>query len=105
MGIDSSDDQAPDWATIAVYTCTASCETRPPGEMRVGSRVEIVGLGARPELNGIGASVLGWHEPSGRWQVACDSGERVRVKEANLAAVGGETAGYAEEYVWVQAHV
>ena len=41
------------------------------------------------------------------WQVACDGGERVRVKEGNLAAVGadGPAAGYAEEYVWVQAHV
>ena len=30
LGIDASDEAAPDWGTIAVYTCSASC-TPPPG--------------------------------------------------------------------------
>ena len=25
LGIDASDEAAPDWGTIAVYTCSASC--------------------------------------------------------------------------------
>ena len=30
LNVDSSDDDAPDWATIAVYTCSRSCAPLPP---------------------------------------------------------------------------
>ena len=137
MQVDSSEPEAPDWATIAVYCCSASCAPRAAvakaGELRepssgeseaeslaaVGTRVRFHGLQGRADLNGTTGHVLQWDAQGGRWAVECeDTEENVRVRTANLTALGeggeggeggdgprGSTAllgGYAEEFVWVQ---
>ena len=65
LGVDPSDSEAPDWATIAVYTCAKSCapaaphpslDTVPHGSDEalaasyVGETVEVHGLEAKPEV-------------------------------------------------------
>ena len=131
LGVDSLEKEAPDWATIAVYTCAASCAPTPDlasadGVLRdppdndrdaaearavVGHAATISGLQSRPELNGTTATVLFWGG-SGRWAVECQGGDKMRVRSANLTLVkpvapfsfsGVEReGGYAEEFVWVQ---
>eukprot|EP00965_Chrysotila_dentata_P211056 6186262-Pleurochrysis_carterae.AAC.3 len=121
-----------DWATIAVYTCAASCRLRPSTGSRLastaalappttataatatGSTVTIVNLNARADLNNKQATVRQWHAESGRWVVqlheAAGEGESVRVRPDNLIIAGAEPTatldaaegGYVEEYVWVQ---
>ena len=127
LGVDSLDADAPDWATLAVYTCSAHCAPAAPAtesgvladppatthataRAAVGHAARLKGLQARPDLNGAACVVLGWQEEGGRWAVECASGERIRVRSANLfleqddsaAAVHHAAGGYAEEYVWIQ---
>jgi len=129
MQVDSSQPEAPDWATIAVYSCSASCAPRaalatagrlrePAGESEaetlatVGTRVRFQGLQGRADLNGATGHVVQWDAQGGRWAVECEgSEETVRVRTDNLTALGeggegGECTpllgGYAEEFVWVQ---
>mmetsp|Transcript_11343 Transcript_11343/g.24506 ORF Transcript_11343/g.24506 Transcript_11343/m.24506 type:complete len:562 (+) Transcript_11343:239-1924(+) len=132
MKVDSEKDDSPDWATIAVYTCAASCRLRPSTGSRLastaalappttataatatGSTVTIVNLNARADLNNKQATVRQWHAESGRWVVqlheAAGEGESVRVRPDNLIIAGAEPTatldaaegGYVEEYVWVQ---
>ena len=121
LGVDSAEEEAPDFATIAVYTCSASCRALRPfasdggleeltGEesvgvarSAVGQRCVLSGLAARPELNGKFCHVLHWHSPSGRWAVECEKpadaqaaeggeGERLRVRSANLRVVRSTAA-------------
>ena len=98
LDVDSANDNAPDWATIAVYTCSKSCAPIPPlpdhgmledpktaglasdasaataavATAAVGMRCRIEGLNSRPDLNGTECEVLHWHVPSGRWAIECD---------------------------------
>ena len=133
MGVDSSQAEAPDWSTIAVYTCSASCAPRAglaaagvlrepaadatgdeaKGVAAAGTRVRFEQLQGRADLNGKCGRVLHWCPEGGRWAVQCDEpAESVKVKTANLVAIGEAAAardepgpllgGYAEEYVWVQ---
>ena len=97
LGIDSEHPESPDWATIAVYTCSASCSPLPPlpaagsamedptggatspaALAAVGLRATITGLASRTDLNGRECTILGWSEPpmagapaggGGRWAV------------------------------------
>ena len=130
LGIDSLDREAPDWATICVYTCAASCAPMPPlpslnGDVTdpstddkhspeavalVGHPVRISGLQGRPELNGSTGTVLFW-AGEGRWAVEVGAGEKVKLRSANLILVRADgvapatlerEGGYAEEFVWVQ---
>jgi pre-rRNA-processing protein TSR4 len=104
LGVDSADDDAPDWATIAVFTCSASCATMPAppahGSLEdpphadspiarslVGQRCQLSGLSGRADLNGTACFVLHWSSQSGRWAVECANGECVRVRSANLRRV------------------
>jgi len=126
LGVDSSDAEAPDWATIAVYTCAASCAPaapHPPAEAipagsdeavlasYIGELVEVHGLQAKPELNGSRGLLVEWIADSERWVIeSVVDGGRIRVRPANLRPVLGKGAnaagvrdgGYAEEYVWLQ---
>ena len=64
----------------------------------------VEGLASRTDLNGRAGTVRALHEPSGRWIVEVD-GESVRVRAQNLRVQQDgppHTAGYIEEYVWVQ---
>ena len=60
------------------------------GSAAVGSSVVIVGLKAKPQLNGQAASVLGWDETKGRYKVSLSgggvvaSGGVLALKPANL---------------------
>ncbi len=127
MGIDSEDPESPDWATIAIYTCAASCAPTPPlpvaadgsgsladpadpvaAAAAVGAEVRVDGLQSRPALNGARGRLLDWHAPSARWSVEFEGGEGLRVRSSNLWPTADPAApregGYAEEYVWVQTH-
>lgn len=130
LGIDSLDREAPDWATICVYTCAASCAPIPPlpsldgvvtdpstddkhspeAVALVGHPVRISGLQGRPELNGSTGTVLFW-AGEGRWAVEVGAGDKVKLRSANLTLVRADgvapatlerEGGYAEEFVWVQ---
>ena len=130
LGVDSLDKEAPDWATVCVYTCAASCAptpplgstdgavTDPPTDDRhapdavalVGHTVQIAGLHGRPELNGSTGVVLFW-AGAGRWAVELVAGEKVRLRSTNLTLLRSDgtasgalerEGGYAEEFVWVQ---
>lgn len=127
MQVDSSDAEAPDWATIAVYTCAASCAPCAPHpsvesiphtgdpaiiESYVGEMVVIHGLQAKPELNGARGLLVEWVAESERWVVeSLKDGSCVRVRPANLRPIAREKGapttelregGYAEEWVWLQ---
>jgi hypothetical protein len=99
MDIDSQDAESPDWGTIAVYTCAASCAPTPPlpaavdgsgaavladppdaraAASAVGTQLRISGLQGRDEFNGQRATLLGWHDESSRWMVALPSTPRSR---------------------------
>ena len=111
MQVDSSQPEAPDWATIAVYSCSASCAPRAAvakaGELRepsggieaellaaVGTRVRFHGLQGRADLNGTTGHVLQWDAQGGRWAVECEATqENVRVRTANLTALGEGSEG------------
>ena len=124
LGVDSADDDAPDWATIAVYTCSKSCAPLPPlpsnggledptgpGDSAalaaVGMRMRIVGLNSRPDLNDTECEVLHWHVQSSRWAVECAAaepggeGEKMRIRSANLRplpfAAGGEAPQFTAD--------
>ena len=108
LGVDSADMDAPDWASLAVYTCTASCAPLAPwpshgglddpagdeggaaARAAVGLRCVLAGLNARADLNGRFCYVLYWHAPSSRWAIECEgagaggAGERLRVRSSNL---------------------
>ena len=116
LGVDSALEDAPDWGTICVYTCSASCATLadlpshgglddpPPvggdGESgavsaaaaaAVGLRCVLAGLIGRADLNGSFCEVLYWHTDSGRWAIQIDGGptggEKLRVRSNNLRVV------------------
>ena len=55
----------------------------------LGKRVTLVGLQARPELNGRAGRVFSWHEDKGRAGIMLDDGEEgtLAIKPENLAAV------------------
>ena len=52
----------------------------------LGSSVVVVGLKAKPQLNGQAASVLGWDETKGRYNVSLSSGGVLALKPDNLSA-------------------
>ena len=57
------------------------------GEL-TGARVALIGLQAKPELNGATGVVMSFSEATGRYAVQLDTGgEPVMVKEANLKRV------------------
>ena len=58
----------------------------------LGTRVRLVGLTNRPELNGQCGEVLSWDSASGRAGVKLDNeaARPIKVKPANLQPVGGE---------------
>ena len=83
--VDSRTAEAPDWATVAVYTCASSCRTgqgevttaaKNPGEgLLVGGLVCIERLQGRADLNGCSGILLNWHEQSERWMVEVTCGD------------------------------
>ena len=53
--------------------------------MQSGSRVTLVGLQSRADLNQCGATLLAWDSAVGRWGVQVEgSGEMMRIKPANM---------------------
>ena len=59
----------------------------------LGSSVVVVGLKAKPQLNGQAASVLGWDETKGRYNIALSGGGVLALKPANLMQAGGGGGG------------
>ena len=60
------------------------------GKNLAGTEITIVGLRARPELNGTNGIMLNWHADSERWMVKCPSGESLRLKYENVQFPTGE---------------
>jgi len=56
----------------------------------VGARVRLHGIHKRAELNDQFGSITGWQPDAGRFSVALESGERVRVRPLNLVAAANE---------------
>ena len=61
--------------------------------LALGSSVVLVGLKAKPQLNGHAASVLGWDETKGRYNIALSSGGVLALKPANLMQASGGGGG------------
>jgi len=66
-----------------------------------GTRVEVNGLNARPDLNGSPATVVGYAQERERYQVKTDAGEELYLRPANVsklapAAEGDHSAAEAE---------
>ena len=78
LGVDASDPSSPDWGTIAVYTCAASCGGGSGGGSGGGE-----GEAASRSDGGGGGSGGGW-----------------QVGEVDPGA--DEDSAYVEEYVFVQ---
>ena len=68
-------------------------------DLRIGARVMIRELKARPELNGYGGRIIGWNEEKERYVVELDgAGDNLLLKAANLLVVpadGAKAAGAA----------
>jgi hypothetical protein len=102
LGVDAADEEEPNFGTIAVYTCAASCSPLPklhadgfvhdpsaafPAKNAcVGLRCKLEGLEGRKDLNGRYCRVLYWHTSSERWAIET---------EVTSAEAAGETAGAA----------
>ena len=125
LDIDSSRDDVPDWETIAVFSCAASCSLWPDGadhgalataglpqmsgaaaKALAGRRVTLGGLSSRAELNGRSGFILGYHGVSARWMVELEGTiERVRVRGSAITTIEpplSSAGGYVEEFVHVQ---
>ena len=68
------------------------------GDVHGGQCVKLVGLSARPELNGECGIALRFNAESGRWLVRLADGEGKQLKPANLEAFG--PAGGVVHCVW-----
>eukprot|EP00929_Paragymnodinium_shiwhaense_P117931 TRINITY_DN893_c4_g1_i1.p1 TRINITY_DN893_c4_g1~~TRINITY_DN893_c4_g1_i1.p1 ORF type:complete len:926 (+),score=235.28 TRINITY_DN893_c4_g1_i1:74-2851(+) len=49
-----------------------------------GTRVTLIGLEKRPELNGVTGTLLAWDKEASRWQFRADGGESIKVRNDNL---------------------
>ena len=67
---------------------------RPMSDINVGVRVEIHGIQARPQLNGMFGTVCG-RAPNGRWTIRLENIEQetLALKPTNLSVVGGGGGG------------
>ena len=63
---------------------TAAPEAEARCNLQIGSRVKLVSLTGRVELNGKMGRVEGWHAEKQRWRVKIDDGEEVNVYRKNL---------------------
>lgn len=60
------------------------------GVLLADAEVVLHGLHARPQLNQKSGKLMGWDGTTGRFKVVVASGERVKVKPANIRARGSE---------------
>merc|ERR1719217_1932533 len=74
-------------STATVYGASSS--------FRSGQRVRVVGLKARPELNGLEGTVNEWDETQGRWKVRMDDGAGKMYKPENMEVVAEQSGGAA----------
>jgi len=70
-GTSESEQSAPSPANIAQATATPAAE---PEHLAPQSRVVIIGLSSRADLNGSAGVVIGWHAASSRYMVRPDDG-------------------------------
>jgi len=66
-----------------------------------GARVEIGGLGNRPELNGKHAKLVSHDEASDMWVVVVEGGERLKIKAGNLVASLPVDTSRARDKFWL----
>ena len=123
LGIDSMDEEAPDWATLAVYTCARSCPPTPPladggGDLAdpptaesaealaaVGHTARLQGLKSRPELNGTTCIVLNWIPDAARWAVHMHAYTRTRVRAYRWAVHCESSGKRLEARAYMHTHV
>ena len=82
-------------AAIQLAHSRAVKRTEDQGELAGGQAVVVIGLKARPDLNGEVGILLRFDHAASRWLVRLRNGEGKRIKPANLAALAedGNPAG------------
>eukprot|EP00405_Crypthecodinium_cohnii_P043846 CAMPEP_0206588432 /NCGR_PEP_ID=MMETSP0325_2-20121206/38279_1 /ASSEMBLY_ACC=CAM_ASM_000347 /TAXON_ID=2866 /ORGANISM="Crypthecodinium cohnii, Strain Seligo" /LENGTH=781 /DNA_ID=CAMNT_0054096709 /DNA_START=40 /DNA_END=2386 /DNA_ORIENTATION=- len=63
-----------------------SQSTAPPRDRRANDEVVLKNLQARPELNGTAGRIENWDSSSGRYVVALENGQSLKVQDQNLGA-------------------
>ena len=83
----------PHLAMAASATPTPFSLSPPPGAFVKGTKVQIHGLQAKPELNGKCGRTTAYNREKGRFAVAIEGGPSMLLKPANLTAVHDPDAG------------